>query len=150
MEPHQTINSLDELAVFAARLVERLRASRTNEGAAIATLSGDLGAGKTTLTQAIARELGVSQAVRSPTFIISKEYPLDNQQWQSLVHIDAYRLDGEPLEPLGLEEQFSDSSKLIIIEWPEYLESILPTERTDITITLQDDDARTIDINTDN
>lgn len=146
MQNQHTIHTLDELDAFAATLVSKLQKNANNTGSTLLTLTGDLGAGKTTLTQAIARTLGITSAVRSPTFIISKEYPLENQAWHTLVHIDAYRLDGEALEPLGFAEVFADPSKLVIVEWPEYLESILPAQRTDITITLQVDDSRTIDI----
>ncbi|MFW0871331.1 MAG: tRNA (adenosine(37)-N6)-threonylcarbamoyltransferase complex ATPase subunit type 1 TsaE [Patescibacteria group bacterium] len=148
MQNTHTIHSLEELTSFAPTLVKKLEKEKNPKSATILTLSGNLGAGKTTLTQAIARTLGIDQAVRSPTFIISKEYPLENQVWDKLVHIDAYRLDDEPLEPLGFEEFFADPAKLIIIEWPEYLESILPPHCINISITIQNDDTRALNIAT--
>ena len=89
-------------------------------GAAIAALSGDLGAGKTTLTQAIARELGIKEQVISPTFIIMKFYDIDIHPWQKLVHIDAYRLKSkDELLRLDLQKLPKPQKKknLIILEW---------------------------------
>ena len=76
-------------------------------------LKGDLGAGKTTLTQAIATALGIS-GVTSPTFVISKIYPAVIP----LIHVDAYRLIGEPLalfDDLDLDSRLNSS--ITIIEW---------------------------------
>lgn len=92
----------------------------SGEKATVVALSGDLGAGKTTLTQQIAGLLGVKEAVISPTFVIMKIYGLSKQKWKHLVHIDAYRLESEKeLELLGWHEMINDSSNLILIEWPE-------------------------------
>ena len=87
--------------------------------AAIVALSGDLGAGKTTLAQAIARELGVKESVISPTFVIMKSYPIVRGPYKQLIHIDAYRLNSETeLEKLGWAELAGDPKNLILIEWP--------------------------------
>ena len=81
------------------------------------TMSGDLGAGKTTLTQGIARGLGITRTVSSPTFTILKIY----QGRLPLYHFDAYRLEGTHQE-LGFEEMI-DGEGLTVIEWPEYMET---------------------------
>lgn len=95
----------------------------------VITLSGDLGAGKTTFVSGIAKGLGIEEAVTSPTFNILKCYfhkPL------SLFHIDAYRLDGSNKE-IGLDE-FIEGDGIAIIEWPNYIEELLPKERLDVAI----------------
>ena len=81
-----------ELQAYARKFVASLMPHR--DAATLVTLSGDLGAGKTTFTQGIARALGVEETVASPTFVIEKVYVLTAQRWERLVHIDAYRLEG--------------------------------------------------------
>lgn len=97
------------------------------EGLSVLLLSGNLGAGKTTLTQAIARELGIREQIISPTFVIERRYsvPEDSEfspLWKTLIHIDAYRFENhEEGKILKLEELAGDPKNLIVIEWPERL-----------------------------
>ncbi len=78
----------------------------------IIAMEGPLGAGKTTLTKAIAKEMGIEDVVVSPTFILHREYP-------GLDHIDAWRVeDWSEIERLGLAEMIRDKH-LIIIEWAD-------------------------------
>jgi tRNA threonylcarbamoyladenosine biosynthesis protein TsaE len=111
----------EESARFAAALVPRAA------GATTIALSGDLGAGKTTFAQGIARALGVQESVTSPTFVIEKIYQLEGKLFERLIHIDAYRLnDPHELEVLGWKEIIADPVNLIIIEWPEKVASLIP------------------------
>src|SRR6185436_1755754 len=83
--------------------------------ATLVALSGDLGAGKTTLTQVIAKEFGIKETIISPTFVIMKHYPLSlsTSHFRLLTHIDAYRLDSDDeLLKLGWKELISDSTNL--------------------------------------
>ncbi len=97
------------------------------QGATILGFSGDLGAGKTTLTQAIASLLGVTETVVSPTFTIAKFYSIQTVAFDTLVHIDAYRIEStEELVPLGFAQLTEQPRTLIIIEWPERISSVLP------------------------
>jgi len=90
--------------------------------ATIVGLYGDLGAGKTTFTQEVAKSLGIKGKVVSPTFVIMKSYKL-------FIHIDAYRLKNEKeLEKLGWKDLISNPKNLIFIEWPENVHKILPKE----------------------
>lgn len=84
-------------------------------------LYGDLGAGKTTFTQGLAKGLGVSRRVTSPTFNILKIY----KGRMPLYHIDAYRLEGVR-QDLGLEEYLEDSDGVTVVEWPMYIQYVLP------------------------
>ena len=99
-------------------------------------LSGDLGAGKTTLTQGIAKGLGVKRNVTSPTFTILKSY----RGRLPLYHIDAYRLEGIS-QDLGFEEQLEDEG-LTVIEWSQFLADLIPEEYLSVTIHLLDEDQR--------
>lgn len=90
-------------------------------------ISGDLGAGKTRLVQGIARGLGVEEKVTSPTFSLVREY----RGRLPFYHVDLYRLSGEELEGLGLEEYLSGDG-VVCVEWGEKVASlpanVLPTD----------------------
>jgi tRNA threonylcarbamoyladenosine biosynthesis protein TsaE len=120
-------------------------------GATIVTLTGDLGAGKTTLTQQIAKTLGVTSNVTSPTFVIMQKYECaDNADWKHLVHIDAYRLEGENSEnisALKLSQYFDDPNNIVCIEWSEYISELL-TDRdiVSVNISLGSDEQRVVTV----
>ena len=103
-------------------------------------MHGDLGAGKTTLTQGIAKGLDIKRNVTSPTFTILKIY----HGRMPLYHIDAYRLEGLDQE-LGFEE-FLDDDGLTVIEWSQYVPSLLPDEYLCVSIRLLQDDRREFDL----
>lgn len=97
------------------------------ERATVVGLSGELGAGKTTLTQALARELGITDTLQSPTFVIAKFYPAPHGAFRELVHIDAYRIDHDnELAPIGWSEIMARPETLVVVEWPERIKGALP------------------------
>jgi len=105
-------------------------------------LDGDLGAGKTTLTQAIAAGLEVSpqEYVTSPSFAIFHEY----QGRLPLYHMDFYRLtDAIEIADLGLDEYFSLSG-LTVLEWCERAEGLVPATRLRLTLTIGPDESRIV------
>ena len=99
-------------------------------------LDGDLGAGKTTLTQGIAKGLGVRRNVTSPTFTILKIY----KGRMPLYHIDAYRLEGAA-QDLGFEELLEDGG-LTVIEWSQFTPQLIPAEYLTVSIHLMEEDQR--------
>ena len=102
---------------------ERLGAS-FNRGTIIA-LEGELGAGKTTLAQAICRGVGIREDVTSPTFALVNEYHVNGS---SLFHLDLYRLNGpSDLTNLGWDD-IINSGAIVIVEWPERAGERLPDE----------------------
>lgn len=111
----------------AEDLVSSLAGGKRPSAATIIGLSGDLGAGKTTFAQFVASRLGAKGKVTSPTFILMRRYPLAAPPFQTLYHIDAYRLkSGAELARLGFRALAADAGNLILIEWPEHVEEILP------------------------
>jgi len=120
-----------EIPYVAETVLTTLTAADT---ATVLALQGELGAGKTTLTKAIANILGVKGTVQSPTFVIAKFYE-GNQIFKNLVHIDAYRIeDVAELATLGFDRLLQQPKTLIIVEWPERIKSILPKETNWYTI----------------
>ena len=102
------------------------------------TLSGDLGAGKTTFTQGLAKGLDIDRKVTSPTFTIMKEY----KGRLPLYHIDAYRLENIT-QDLGFED-YIDGDGVCVIEWANFIEYVLPEQLLNIEFTINDDDSRTL------
>jgi len=103
-------------------------------------LTGDLGAGKTTLTQGIGEGLGVRGDVTSPTFVISRIHP-SLGEGPPLVHVDAYRLGSSAdLDDLDLDTDLEDA--VTVVEWGEGLAEALSIDRLELTLTRGDDDRR--------
>ena len=107
-------------------------------------LTGELGAGKTTFAQGVARGLGIEEPVVSPTFTLVKEYSgiLD------LAHVDVYRLDRiQDVVDLGLEE-LGGGDDVLLVEWGDTIEELLPESRlrVEITTSADGDELRSIAI----
>ena len=149
-------NSLNETKKiaedFASKLVPK------GDDALVVGLYGNLGAGKTSFTQLLAKHFGVIENVTSPTFVIEKIYPIRTNsrrrptsngasEFNHLIHIDAYRIDfDKELINLGWEKIISDKNNLILIEWPERVEKIMPEHIKVRFETLPGDSSREIEI----
>ena len=123
----------------------------SRETAVVLALSGDLGAGKTTFSQSVARALGVRENVISPTFVIMKSYEFTGGKnlsgFSRLVHIDAYRLDSHTeLTKLGWNDLIADPQNLILIEWPEKVAEIIPKNAHKISLSHVSESTRQIRI----
>lgn len=117
--------------------------ARNLEKGTVLCLDGDLGAGKTTLTQFIAKEFGVNECITSPTFTIIKEY----EGKLPFYHMDVYRIDSEDdMYDLGYEE-YIYSEGITIIEWSQKIINMLPENRINIDIQrVNDDNLRVLSI----
>lgn len=130
---------LENLDEVAQAVIDSLGDSKT---AKIIHLHGDLGAGKTTLVKSIARVLGITGQVQSPTFVFMREYDSTHKSFKKLYHIDAYRFDNkEEGDILGLDN-IKNKNNLIVIEWPEKMNAGEP----DITLHLKHKTETTRDI----
>jgi len=137
------IASIGELETEAASFVASLAPAA--DKAVLVTLSGELGAGKTAFTKAVAKALGVADDLTSPTFVLQKAYDISCNGFARLIHIDAYRLEsGEELVPLRLDESLKDPENLIMLEWPEKVADALPAATISITIEPEEDGSRTM------
>lgn len=139
------VATLAEFEAEAARFAGTLAPSP--RGATLVTLSGELGAGKTAFTKAVARAFGVEEVVTSPTFVLEKIYQLGSEasKFRRLVHIDAYRLEsGRDLAALGFDEFMQDAGNLILLEWPEKVVEALPVPTARLSIVAHDNGSRVI------
>ena len=105
------MSKLDELQKLGERISNKLK------GYELIGLSGELGAGKTTLTKYIAKGLGIKEEIISPTYNILKVYESGKF---NLFHIDAYRLENLGYDPI-LDDYLFDNNAIKIIEWYNYL-----------------------------
>jgi tRNA threonylcarbamoyladenosine biosynthesis protein TsaE len=138
-----TVREEHELEGVARAVLDALTSSTERH---IITLTGDLGAGKTTFTKAIAKVLGVTDHVTSPTFVIMKSYALtDHPRFSALVHIDAYRVESDDeLTVLGFNALAEDAKKLTVIEWPERLHGLIPDDAFRVRVEITDTNDRLI------
>jgi tRNA threonylcarbamoyladenosine biosynthesis protein TsaE len=113
---------------------------------AIITLRGDLGAGKTYLTDKLAKELGTSALVTSPTFSLMQEYAISWHNKHKIIHFDFYRIANEEaqntLEQIGFWDYIMPGN-IIVIEWPERISPFLrDLETLNINITSGENNLR--------
>ncbi len=110
-------------------------------------LYGDLGSGKTTFVRGLAKKLGIEKRIISPTFVLMREYNINNQisppqsgqpwaeNFKFFYHIDLYRTNSEQdIKGLDLKELWREPKNLIVIEWAEKINRILPPHRIDIKL----------------
>lgn len=132
------INSLLEIDDAAIKVLQMIGGSR------IICFYGSMGAGKTTLIKAICRQLGVKDNVASPTFALVNEYRDKNAN--PIYHFDFYRINKlEEVFDFGYEEYFYKTEGICLIEWPELIEEILPSDNVcKISIVADKDESRVV------
>lgn len=102
------------------------RFSRTLRRGEVITLSGPLGAGKTTFVRGVLRGFGVRGRIVSPSFLIVKSYPVRRGKIRIIHHLDGYRIKNRSeLEPLGLPELLHDPRSVTLLEWPRAFRWVL-------------------------
>lgn len=141
MQESHTVGQKD-LEAIAERVVYLLSQDK-RERASVVLLEGDMGAGKTTFTQILAKYLGVVENVNSPTFILKKEYKTPHSNFRKVIHIDAYRfIHPKESKVLRLEDDLEDKDTIVVIEWPSKMNYI----KADIRLSFEviDDDTREI------
>ncbi len=123
------------------RLARQILASL--DGVNLILLDGELGAGKTVLTQGILSELGAEGPFTSPTFVVMKDYKLsDNEKFEKVCHFDCYRIGVEDLKDLAWEETLENKKNLVIVEWPGRIKEALPEKAIRIEIKVIDENKR--------
>jgi tRNA threonylcarbamoyladenosine biosynthesis protein TsaE len=139
-----TIVPLNELPEYVRNVRAAIKASPALPRATVVALRGDLGAGKTTFVQTLARDMGIGEPVLSPTYVLMRSYDIDGnrlpngamRRFNRLVHIDAYRFEKpEQWAQLRPQEFLNDPHTLVLVEWPEKVEGFMP--KPDMTIDIK-------------
>lgn len=113
-------------------------------GAVLIALRGELGSGKTTFVQGLAKGFRIKRRIISPTFLIVRSYKLGVR---SFYHIDLYRIKSDnDIEGLGLEEIIKDPQNIVAIEWAEKMGRLLPRKRWEIRFEYAGEDKRRVTI----
>lgn len=120
--------------------------ARKFKNGGVLLLFGDLGSGKTTFTQGLAKALGIIHHIISPTFLIVRTYDLPDNDLGKLYHIDLYRIESvEEIEDLGMREILDNPHNLIVIEWAEKMKKLMPPKRSELHFRYIDDSSREIE-----
>ncbi len=141
MQKHLT-NSDTETKEVASKLAREFKNKN-----AIFSLTGELGAGKTTFVQGFAQGLGIKDKIISPTFVLIRQHQIPDTQ-KILYHLDLYRLEGQiSLESLGLDDLVTENPEnLVLIEWADKISSKLPKNTIKISIEKTSESQRIIAI----
>jgi len=132
-------------------LAKELVKIKTEKTALVLALSGELGAGKTTFVQGLAKGLGIKEKVKSPTFLIIKSYKLRVKNFKNFIHIDAYRLKKpKDILSLGWREMAGDPKNIIAIEWAKHIAKVLPAHHIDIKFEHISENKRKIEFSLEN
>lgn len=129
--------STQETQNVASDLASRILEKGSGSKAHIILFKGDLGAGKTTFIQGFARSLGAKEKVKSPTFVIMKEYSFiwPKGELGRIYHLDCYRMnDSSAISSIDLGNIFRDPSAIVLIEWPERIGDLIPRDNISVSI----------------
>lgn len=128
-------HSAEEMRALAAALAHALPPDT------VLALHGDLGVGKTTFVQGLARGLGVTEAVTSPTFTI---FTLHRGGHRLLVHLDAYRLENEAQIDALMLEDFLTAPWCLAVEWPEKIAAWIPPDAWHLDLAIAPDESHAV------
>lgn len=139
----ETLRTLGELSHVAKAILDSYT---PRAGAFVVALSGELGAGKTAFVKELAKHLGVTHEITSPTFVIMRSYPVPPPApFTTLTHIDAYRIESDDeMRVLGFDAILRDLSRIVCIEWPEKIQNLIPKDAYKVSLTIEEGDTRII------
>ena len=138
MNEEYITNSFEETQSLGESFAKKLK------GGDFVAFYGNLGSGKTTFIQGLAKGLGIKRRITSPTFIILRHYKMEKGFFY---HIDLYRIETlKDLLGLGINEVLEDRTNIIAVEWAEKMGKLLPKKRLDINFEYIDENKREIKI----
>ena len=132
------VKSAEEMQALGGEIGTRIT------GGEVIVLIGDIGAGKTTFTKGLARAMGISEDVQSPTFTVSRVY--ETARGVTLAHYDFYRLNDPGIMRAELMEAVHDPATATIIEWSEIVADVLPADALRLTITATGETTRLVEL----
>lgn len=142
----KTLGNLEDTKEFARDIAETVARFHV-DGARVIALKGDLGAGKTTFSKMLGGVIGVKESIQSPTFVLMKFYNISFGHFKKMVHIDAYRIENdEEILRLGFDKILEDKENLVLVEWPEKIENLIPKNSLEIVFTHIDEDTREVHV----
>ena len=116
----QLSTSLKDTMIIASEILRSATKKQAVNMATVVALNGNLGSGKTTLTQYIATLVGVQEFITSPTFVLRKDYKTTKSNFSKLIHIDTYRMtNSNELETIGWSDVLHENNALVLVEWAE-------------------------------
>lgn len=138
--------SLEETIDYARNFASHLK------GGEVLALHGDLGSGKTSFVKGLAEGLNIDEIITSPTFVLLKKYQILEPKFHpgggmggSLVHIDAYRAETiEDIKSVGIEDYLNRDDVVLVVEWAEKIQAILPKNTININFEYIDENTRRI------
>lgn len=132
----KTISSSEDMISFGKELGNSLK------GGEVIELIGDVGAGKTTFTKGLAKSLGITDEIQSPTFTISRVYEGTKN---NLVHYDFYRLNDAGIMAIEMQDVIDDPNNITVIEWGEPVREVLPKKYITVKIKIISENIREVE-----
>lgn len=139
MSTEKTWQILSQSSEDTEKIGEQIGANL--RGGEVLELTSDVGGGKTTFTRGLARGAGSKDRVASPTFTVSKQYDAPKC---TIVHYDFYRLEDPGIMRMELAETMSEPSNVVVIEWSDIVQGVLPEKRVQIRFVSNGDEAREV------
>ena len=137
--------SFSATQVAGQSFAREILAHKTQKTAVVLALKGDLGAGKTTFLQGLAKGLGIREVVNSPTFVIMKKFKIPSSNFKFFYHFYLYRLNSpDEVLQLDFQEIIFNPQNIVAIEWPEKLGNLLPKNSMLINFSHLSEDTREI------
>ena len=145
MEKIYTTNNYKQTQKLGKDLAKEILKMSPQKRAIVLSLQGNLGGGKTTFLQGLAKGFGIKEKVLSPTFVIQKRFSLKGLKFKNLYHIDCYRLNSpKDIVELGFKDNLANPLNIIAVEWPEKIKKVLPRETIKISFEFIDENRRKI------
>lgn len=139
-----------ETKLIARAILENAAKKNRNTSITIA-LNGELGAGKTRFAQGVAEFLQIGRKITSPTFVLMKKYDVRDRVFEKKIrkfyHLDCYRVNSsKEIQDIGWEDVVSDPGNIILVEWAEKIEDILPQNTIRVSIKETGENTREITV----
>jgi len=147
MKKNYLTNSAVETKKIATEMAKQILYCGPKKKAFLIGLVGDLGGGKTTFVQGLAKGLGIRDKILSPTFVIMKKFEIKHSRFRYFYHFDCYRfLKDKDILDLGFKKIINNSGNIVAIEWADKIKNILPKTTTWINFDFVNNKKRKITI----
>lgn len=147
MKKNYLTNSALETKKAATEMAKQILGCKPKKKAFLIGLVGDLGGGKTTFVQGLAKGLGIKDKILSPTFVIMRKFKVSNSKFQAFYHVDCYRTEkSKEILSLGFGKIIQNPENIVAVEWADKVKNILPKTTTWINFDFVNNKKRKITI----